>query len=133
MYIIKKDVKLGLVGDKAQRDIADKIGINEFSLSRILNGKQGCSKSIAYAITKINNNEDEILDYFDIAENGTTAIGISCKAKELLKQVSFVLGKNTDETLEEVLIEKLDSFGEKVIVGYSKEKECFLYRSKKGE
>ena len=107
MYIIKKDVKLDLVRDKAQRDIADKIGINEFSLSRILNGKQGCSKSIAYAITKINNNEDEILDYFDIAENGTTAIGISCKAKELLVELSKKMGTDLNKTLEELIINRI--------------------------
>ena len=48
-----------------QTKTAEQIGIAKETLSRILSGKQGASKVIAYCITKTYNNEAEILDYFE--------------------------------------------------------------------
>lgn len=107
MYLIKKDVKLELVSDNHQRDIANKVGVTEYTLSKILNRKQACSKKLAYAIVKVNNSDSEILDYFEIAEKGITAVGISCKAKSMLKELADKLGQDMNKTLEELLIERL--------------------------
>lgn len=67
MFILKENVILSFNG-KTQRDIAKKLGITEFTLSRILHRKNTCSKPLAYYITKVNDSEAEILDYFDYAE-----------------------------------------------------------------
>jgi len=48
-----------------QRKSAEEIGIAQETLSRILSGKQGCSKLMAYCITKHYDNEAEIKDYFE--------------------------------------------------------------------
>lgn len=45
--------------------IARKIGVSPETLSRILNRKQLCSKTLAYAITKCVNVKMEINDLFD--------------------------------------------------------------------
>ena len=44
--------------------VAEYIGITVQTLSRIINGKQDCSKLVAYCITKFLNQEAEIEDYF---------------------------------------------------------------------
>jgi plasmid maintenance system antidote protein VapI len=48
-----------------QTKTAQQIGIAKETLSRILSGKQGTSKVIAYCITKTYDSEAEILDYFE--------------------------------------------------------------------
>lgn len=67
MFIVKENVNLIFKG-KSQREVAEKIGVTEFTLSKILNRKQSCSKMTAYCITKINDENAEILDYFDYVE-----------------------------------------------------------------
>ena len=47
-----------------QEQTAKEIGIDKATLSRILNGKQGTRKPIAYCITKAYNPNAEISDYF---------------------------------------------------------------------
>ena len=65
MYRIKNDS--GLVFEN-QKTTADYIGIDQSTLSRILNGKQTASKVIAYCIVKTFNCDAEILDFFDRIE-----------------------------------------------------------------
>lgn len=65
MYILKENVVVDLNGD-TQRKVAEKIGITEQTLSKILHRKMACSKMIAFCITKINNSENEIEDYFEL-------------------------------------------------------------------
>jgi plasmid maintenance system antidote protein VapI len=48
-----------------QREIAEKVGITEFTLSRIINRKQTTNKTTAYCIVKMINKNAEILDYFE--------------------------------------------------------------------
>ena len=67
MYILKENVIVDLNGE-TQRKVSEKIGITEQTLSKILNRKMACSKMIAYCITKINNSENEIEDYFERVE-----------------------------------------------------------------
>lgn len=64
MYILKENIVVDF-GGVTQRRIAQKIGITEQTLSAILRRKQTCSKMMAYCITKINNSEAEIEDYFE--------------------------------------------------------------------
>ena len=55
MYILKENIVVDLKGE-TQRKVAEKIGITEQTLSKILNKKMSCSKMIAYCIVKINCN-----------------------------------------------------------------------------
>lgn len=48
-----------------QREISEKVGITEFTLSRIINQKQNTSKTTAYCIVKMINENAEIEDYFE--------------------------------------------------------------------
>lgn len=48
-----------------QKLFAEEVGISEETLSRILSGKQKCSKVTAYSITKHYNNDKEIEEYFE--------------------------------------------------------------------
>ena len=64
MYILKENIVVDLKCE-TQRKVAEKIGITEQTLSKILNRKMACSKMIAYCIVKINNSEAEIEDYFE--------------------------------------------------------------------
>ncbi|MBQ7798703.1 MAG: hypothetical protein IJ371_06240 [Clostridia bacterium] len=48
-----------------QREIAEKVGITEFTLSRIVNQKQNTSKTTAYCIVKMIDENAEIKDYFE--------------------------------------------------------------------
>ena len=48
-----------------QREIAEKVGITEFTMSRIINQKQNTSKTTAYCIVKMINENAEIQDYFE--------------------------------------------------------------------
>lgn len=47
-----------------KEEMAKVIGIHPVTLRRIVNGKQLCSKLVAYCITKFLNKEAEISDYF---------------------------------------------------------------------
>lgn len=67
MFVIKNDVILEFNGIP-RKEIAEKAGIAEETLSRILNKRQKCSKAIAYYITKLNDENAEILDYFEYSD-----------------------------------------------------------------
>ena len=60
MYKIKKEIKF-----TNQRKAADEIGIAQETLSRILNGKQKCTKMTAYCIVKYLGSKNEVNDYFE--------------------------------------------------------------------
>lgn len=45
--------------------MAEYIGITPSTLIRIVNGKQDCSKLVAYCITKTLNQDAKIEDYFE--------------------------------------------------------------------
>ena len=45
--------------------MAEIVGLNADTLRRIINGKQECSKLVAYCITKFLNEDAEIEDYFE--------------------------------------------------------------------
>ena len=64
MYILKENIVVDLKCE-TQRKVAEKLGITEQTLSKILNRKMTCSKMIAYCIVKINNSEADIEDYFE--------------------------------------------------------------------
>lgn len=55
-----KDVNLMI---KSQRSIANKVGINECHLSRIINRRLSCPKTTALAIA--NALDGKLLDYFE--------------------------------------------------------------------
>lgn len=60
MYYISKKIEFD-----NQSKASEEIGIANETLCRILSGKQGCSKVIAYCITKHYDSNAEILDYFE--------------------------------------------------------------------
>ena len=60
MYLAKKE-KFEKI---KQRDVAERVGISECTLSRIINNKQLTKKATAYCITKAIDNDAEIDDYF---------------------------------------------------------------------
>ena len=45
--------------------MAKVVGLNPDTLRRVINGKQICTKLVAYCITKFLNSEAEIEDYFE--------------------------------------------------------------------
>ena len=57
-----KDKEVAKTYNKEQ--MAKVIGLNPDTLRRVINGKQECSKLVAYCITKFLNYESEIEDYF---------------------------------------------------------------------
>lgn len=61
MYIA---IKEKFTDDINQREIAEKVGITEFTLSRIINEKQATQKTTAYCIAKAIDSNAEIKDYF---------------------------------------------------------------------
>ena len=63
-----KDKEVAKTYNKTQ--MAKIIGLSADTLRRVINGKQNCSKLVAYCITKFLNNEAEITDYFDYIERG---------------------------------------------------------------
>lgn len=58
-----KDKEVARTYNKVQ--MAKVIGLNPDTLRRVINGKQECSKLVAYCITKFLNSESEIEDYFE--------------------------------------------------------------------
>lgn len=65
MYLFKTELKEEVLKGKKIRNIANNIGITEGYLYSIFNGKTKCSKLIAFCLTKILNNENEIEDFFN--------------------------------------------------------------------
>lgn len=63
-----KDKDLAKNYNKTQ--VAKIIGLNADTLRRVINGKQECSKLVAYCITKFLNSEAEINDYFEYIKKG---------------------------------------------------------------
>ena len=61
MYTFK-DKNVAKMFNKTQ--MAKVIGLNPDTLRRVINGKQECSKLVAYCITKCLDDESEIEDYF---------------------------------------------------------------------
>ena len=61
MYIFKKKEAVKMF-NKTQ--MAKIVGLNPDTLRRVINGKQECSKLVAYCITKFLNSEAEIEEYF---------------------------------------------------------------------
>lgn len=59
-----KDKDLAINYNKTQ--VAKIIGLNADTLRRVINGKQVCSKLVAYCITKFLNSDAEIEDYFEL-------------------------------------------------------------------
>ena len=57
-----KDKEVAKTYNKEQ--MAKVIGLNPDTLRRVINGKQECSKLVAYCITRFLNYEAEIEDYF---------------------------------------------------------------------
>ena len=57
-----KDKEVAKMYNKTQ--MAKVVGLNPDTLRRVINGKQVCSKLVAYCITKFLNSEAEIQDYF---------------------------------------------------------------------
>lgn len=57
-----KDKEKAKMFNKTQ--MAKVVGLNADTLRRVINGKQECSKLVAYCITKFLNSEAEIEDYF---------------------------------------------------------------------
>ena len=57
-----KDKEVAKTYNKVQ--MAKIVGLNPDTLRRVINGKQECSKLVAYCITKFLNYEAEIEDYF---------------------------------------------------------------------
>lgn len=60
MYKIKKEIKFA-----NQRKASEEIGIAQETLSRIINGKQTCTKIMAFSIVKYLGSKNEINDYFE--------------------------------------------------------------------
>lgn len=64
MYFIKDGIVINK--DISQVEMSKEIGCSQETLSRILNKKQSCSKTLAYAITKLINPDFEISTLFEI-------------------------------------------------------------------
>ena len=63
-----KDKDLAKNYNKTQ--VAKIIGLNADTLRRVINGKQVCSKLVAYCITKFLNSDATIEDYFELTKKG---------------------------------------------------------------
>jgi plasmid maintenance system antidote protein VapI len=48
-----------------QKEVAEKVGITEFTMSRIINKKQNTTKTTAYCIVKMIDENAEITDFFE--------------------------------------------------------------------
>ena len=67
-YKIKEEKGKELREKYRQDWLSEEIGVHYSYISYILSGRKSCSKKVAYCITKVDNPEAEILDYFDIVE-----------------------------------------------------------------
>ena len=59
---IFKDKEIAKAYNKTQ--MAKVVGLNADTLRRVINGKQECSKLVAYCITKFLNSDAEVENYF---------------------------------------------------------------------
>ena len=64
MYYFDKTKKENALQGRTITYVAKQIGITSAFLTSIFNGYRGCSKTVAYCITKCLNSESEIQDYF---------------------------------------------------------------------
>ena len=64
MYKFKIEKKNELTNKYKLSDVADMIGLNLSTISRIINGKQACKKVVALCITKLLDQNKEINEYF---------------------------------------------------------------------
>lgn len=64
MYYFKEVEKAMVLQGRTISFVARKIGITPAFLTSILNRKRGCSKVVAYSVTKCLCQESEIEDYF---------------------------------------------------------------------
>ena len=48
-----------------QKEVAEKVGISQYTLNRIINKKQNTTKTTAYCIVKMIDEDAEINDYFE--------------------------------------------------------------------
>lgn len=61
-----KDKTIKLINEKYKSNyIADQVGISKNYMSMLKSQEYNCTKPVAYAISKVLNNESEIADYFD--------------------------------------------------------------------
>lgn len=65
MYIFNKQEKTKILNGRTITYVANKIGITNAFLTSVLNGKRGCSKTVAYCIVKCLCQNAEIEDYFE--------------------------------------------------------------------
>lgn len=59
LFLAKKGFRI------KQKNLTEIVGVSESFLSKVINRKRKCSKTLAYAISKALNSEAEILDYFE--------------------------------------------------------------------
>lgn len=69
MYKLKENVELDFDGRK-KTYIAQKVGITLTTLIAITKHHKPCSKPLAYYLTKLQNEDAEIEDYFEYVEKG---------------------------------------------------------------
>lgn len=65
MYFFNKVEKAKILDGRTVVYVANKIGVTSTFLSSVLNGKRGCSKTVAFCIVKCLCQEAEIDDYFE--------------------------------------------------------------------
>ena len=65
MYKFRKEKRPEVKTKYKLSYIADEIGINVATLSRIINGRQTCKKVVALCITKMIKKKKEINEYFE--------------------------------------------------------------------
>lgn len=65
MYIIKKEASEYIKGKYKSKFLENEVGLSTMFLNLVLNGKKGCSKKTAYAITKAINSNANISDFFN--------------------------------------------------------------------
>ena len=69
LYMFRQDLdKWILLEGRAQKYIAEEIGISKHYLNNVIKGKQLCTRVVAYAITKCVSRDKKIEDLFIIKE-----------------------------------------------------------------
>jgi len=69
LYMFRQDVdKWILLEGRAQKYIAEEIGISKYYLNNVIKRRQLCTKVVAYAITKCVSKDKKIEDLFIIKE-----------------------------------------------------------------
>ena len=69
MYYFNTNEKENALQGRTITYVAKQIGITSAFLTSIMNGYRGCSKTVAYCVTKCLNKESEIENYFIRKEN----------------------------------------------------------------